>query len=290
MPRLLKNAVRASLAVLALTAITYLSLLPLARLPEFARLPLTGGRMLLRTLLDRSLVVGAMAYPVVRSRWSGSQLVFAVGAAYFGIYTLVPQFEAGLVFPDAVTSATVALLTAHGFLMAVAFSVLLVCAMGRLGGEEPRRESGRLQMAATQWLWRLSVCLVARLVLKVAGVSLRHRLLGAGLGLAGAPHPWAWLLLQAGQAMLLVVFALPLLKMMKGGRLEASLTLAGVLFAVGAVGPVLSAQPFVPTVASLARMADLGGTNLLYGALVGFLFSRNGHVARSNGRGRPGLA
>jgi len=284
MPALLKHTGRALLAVLGLTAVTYLSILPLARFDEFSHLPLTGGGMLLRTFLDRCLVVAAMAYPAVRSRWCGTQLMFAVGTVHFGMYTLVPHFEAGFVLPEAVDPATSALLTAHGFLMAMVFSFVLVCAMGRLTESAPVRESTRLHMSAGQWLWRLALCLAARLVLKASGLAARRYLAGAGLYVPHASHAWGWLLMQAGQALLLVVFALPLVKMIRGGRPAATLSVTAVVFVLGALGPIISAQPFLPGAVSFARAMELGTTNLLYGALVGYLFSRSGEAPRPNAR------
>lgn len=285
MPALLKYTGRALIAVVVLTAVTYLSILPLARFEELAHLPLAGGGMLLRTFLDRCCVVAAMAYPAVRSRWSGTQLMFAVGTVHFGMYTLVPQFEAGLVLPEVVDLATTALLTAHGFLLAMVFSFVLVCAMGRLREKGTVRESARLHMSAGQWLWRLALCLGARLVLKAAGLVARRHLAGAGIGMPRAHHGWGWLLMQAGQALLLIVFSLPVVKMMKGGRLEATLSVTAVVFALGALGPMISAQPFLPGAVSLDVAVELGTTNLLYGALVGYLFSRNGEERRAGARG-----
>ncbi|MFO7958960.1 MAG: hypothetical protein R6X33_17890 [Candidatus Brocadiia bacterium] len=293
MPALLKYTGRALIAVVVLTAVTYLSILPLARFEELAHLPLTGGGMLLRTFLDRCCVVAAMAYPAVRSRWSGTQLMFAVGTVHFGIYTLVPRFEAGLVLSQVVDLPTTALLTAHGFLLAMVFSFVLVCAMGRLGEKATVRESARLHMSAGQWLWRLALCLGARLLLKAAGLVTRRHLAGAALGMPQAHQSWGWLLMQAGQAgqaLLLIVFSLPVVKMMRGGRLEATLSVTAVIFAVGSLGPMISAQPFLPGALSLEGAIELGATNLLYGALVGYLFSRNGEERRAGGRGAGAIS
>jgi hypothetical protein len=81
------------------------------------------------------------------------------------------------------------------------------------------------------------------------------------------------LILQTGQAALLVFFSLPLIKMMRGGRLETALTVAVVLCALGAVSPLIMTDPFLPGTISASWAIETGLSNFAYGALVGYLFS-----------------
>ncbi len=264
---------RAVLAGLLLAGVALLSLILLARLGDYSGMPAAETDLLVRIVVSKLLVAAALTYPALRSRWRGTQLMCAVFVAYFGVYSFLPHSEAFVALSSDVMAATAALLMAHGFLMALVFSGFVVAITGRLWSDSVTGESARLHMPTGQWLWRLGACLSVRLVLKLGGARwFSAGAFGAGPESAGVGLP-LWWFIQAGHALLLVVFALPLIKMMKGGRLEAALTVACVLGVLGGLAPVLSAGPFFPGTIQVGGAAEMTISNFLYGALVGYLFS-----------------
>ncbi len=253
----------------ALTGITLVSLLLLSRFEEFPRLPVGSGSTLGRIFLAGLLVGGVLAYAAVRSRWGGTQLVCAVFVAYFGLHTFLPQMEARLLLAEHITPAASAVITAHGFLVGLVFSLLLLPISGSIRASVVLEESPRLHMATRQWVLRVLLCVGAWLVLKAGGALA----LGSAYEISDGLGILHWSGIRVLECLLLLVFALPLVKMLEGGRLEACLFTALCMAALAAVAPILVAQTYVPISHGVSRMAEMGLTDFLYGALVGFLFS-----------------
>ncbi|KPK57468.1 MAG: hypothetical protein AMK73_10105, partial [Planctomycetes bacterium SM23_32] len=96
----------------------------------------------------------------------------------------------------------------------------------------------------------------------------------------GVHEPWHAVMLEVGRALLLVAFVLPVIKMIRGGRLETALTTACLLCVLGGVAGLIMPDPFLPDRARLTFLVERGLANLLYGLLVGYLFSRSPGEAR----------
>lgn len=262
---------RVGLAACVLTGTTFLSYDLLGKFHDFPA-PTVGNWHLLGVILVSSLLISAvLAYLIMRSRWSGTQLVCAVFVAFFGLYTFIPQVEAVLMVRHRVSTATSALLTAHGFLLALVFSVFLVALMGRLFQPAPAQESSRLHLPAVEWLWKIGVCVGAGVAADLA----TRLLLWRGSRAELLPDLPSGLMLLTGRDFLLLVFLLPVIKMMRGARLEAALTVAFVSCTLAGIAPLVAANPFLPDVFPLHHALGIGGANFAFGLLAGYLFSRS---------------
>ncbi len=271
MRTILRYAWRVALAAVLLTGITFVSYNLLARLQEAAPGALDARFRLGLTFLASLVVSLVLTYVTARSRWTGTQLMCAVFVAYFGLYTFIPQSEAMLVVAGRVALSSSALLTAQGFLGALLYSFALVALMGRLREEGVELESGRLHMGAGEWLWKVGLCIVlgpaADLTARAVAVPL-----GEAPSLPPLPHTISLLI---GRSLLLIAFMLPIIKMLRGGRLEASLTVGVLLSILAGLAPLAMARLFLPQMFSVGHLVGISVANLLYGLLVGYLFSRD---------------
>lgn len=266
---------RVAVATVLLTGITLISCNLLARLQEAAPGALDTPFRLELTFLSALVVSIVLAYVVARSRWSGTQLMCAIFVAYFGLYTFIPQSEAMLGIAGRMPPSSSALLTAQGFLGALLYSFALVALMGRLHEEGVEMESGRLHMGVREWLWKVGLCVV----------------LGPAAYLAARAPLWPWaqplllpplphtISLLVGCYLLLIAFMLPIIKMLRGGRLEASLTIGLLLAILAGLAPLAMARLVLPQMFSLGHVVGISMANLLYGLLVGYLFSREARRA-----------
>jgi len=261
---------RVLLAAVLLTAITFVSYNLLARFQDVPHAALESGFRVGLTFLAELLVSAVLCYLVVRSRWSGAQLMCAIFVACFGLYTFIPQSEAMLMMAGRLAPATSALLTAHGFLGALVYSFVLVALMGRLREQEIVRESPRLHMPPGEWLWKVGLC----------------ALVGPLADLAGRSTFWPWMQpaalsplfhtvsLLVGRSLLLIAFMLPVIKMIRGSRLESALVVGLLLAILAGIAPLAVAGLFLPDIFPLGHVLGISVANLFYGLLVGYLFSR----------------
>lgn len=265
---------RVLLAAALLFGISFVSFRVLARFQEFPPPPGSYAVFVCSLLVSSLLVAAVLTYPTVRSRWSGTQLMVAIFVAYFGVHTLVNLSRAVLIMPKVMTFPRAALLTAHGFLVAVLFSFVLVLLMGRLPQQAFVAESSRLHLPPGEWLWKLAVSTIICVGLYLAGQTLAQPYLSEFHRQVGVAPQWQRLILQTGRALMLVGFVLPVIKMTTGGRWEAALTTASLLCVLGTVAPLLPPNPFLPRSVRLALLVEGGVTSFIYGLLVGYLFSR----------------
>lgn len=270
MKAILQYLWRVVAAAVLLAGITFIAINLLARFQEVPKFPIDQRSQLGLAFLAALLVSTVLSYLVLRSRWAGTQLMCAIFVAYFGLYTFIPQSEAMLVMAGRMALSTSALLTAHGFLGGLVYSLVLVALMGRLRAQVVERESGRLHMPVGEWLWKVGVCIV----------------LGPAADLMGRAAFWPWtqplalppmthtVSLLVGRSLLLIAFMLPVIKMMRGGRLETAFAVALLLGVLAGVAPLAMARLYVPGIFSLSHLVGISVANFLYGLLVGYLFSR----------------
>jgi len=265
---------RVALALAVITALSYGSL---ALQGTHGALGSAGGgwgMFLLLTGLREALTVGVLIWPTLRSRWSGTQLACALFVAYFGLHSFVTLSGAVLTLPTVVTPPVAAALTAHGFLIALASAFVMVAAMGRMHQKPFVAESPRLHLPAGEWLWKLLVCGLAGLALWWGGRLLVPESVREFYREAGQPPIGERLMLEGGRALLLVAFVLPVIKMMRGGRWEVAFTVASLAAVLGGVTPVILPTELIPAHVRASFILRTAPGNLLYGGLVGYLFSR----------------
>ncbi|MHC4480208.1 MAG: hypothetical protein ACYS8K_02050 [Planctomycetota bacterium] len=265
---------RVILATVLLLGVSVLSFRLIRDLADYPEVAVGPWEMLGWFCLSQFLIVAVLAYPILRSRWSGTQLTCVVFVVYFGVRTFVGLAQAVLVAPGLISIHTAAFMSAHGFLVAVVSSFLIVLIMGRLKQQAPVSESSRLHLPAGEWLWKLAVCLLFGTALYLMGQLILWPRLGDFYQRFGLAPLGERLILEVGRSLLLVAFVLPVVKMMKGGRREAAITVALVLCVLGGVAPMLIPSALLPDDVRLVQLSEMGASNFLYGLLVGYLFSR----------------
>jgi hypothetical protein len=261
-------------AWLLLSAASELSRRVLSRFEHMPRAGVPSGLLFLSVLVSTFLVAAVLAYPALRSRWAGTQLVCAVFVVHFGVNTFI-TISQGLMFaPDVVTPERAAVWTAHGFIVALVFAFALVLLAGKLRRRDFVAESSRLHLPPGEWLWKLAACAAVSLVLHVVARSALRPVLRESPVAIQMPEQWQGLMLEVGRALLLVAFVLPVIKMMRGGRLETALTVACLLSVLGGVAGLIIPSAFFSRSLRLALLAERGLSNFVYGFLVGYWFSR----------------
>jgi hypothetical protein len=83
-----------------------------------------------------------------------------------------------------------------------------------------------------------------------------------------------WLIpFQMVRALLWTALALPVIRMMKGDRLETALAV-GLVFSVVMNAQLLLPNPYMPEAVRMAHLAETASSNFLFGILVGWLLSK----------------
>ena len=144
--------------------------------------------------------------------------------------------------------------------------------------------STRLQMPAREWSWKLSVIAVVYVILYFTFgyfIAWRHPdvrayyngvdtgSFAAHMAMVARDTPWL-ILFQVLRALLWTALALPVVRMMKGGRLETALAV-GLLFSVVMNAQLLLPNPYMPDAVRMAHLLETASSNFLFGALVGWL-------------------
>jgi hypothetical protein len=267
---------RILLATFLLTAISFVSWRYLVRLNEVFSADVEPREMFLWLLVSYLLTIGVLTYPTVRSRWSGTQLASAIFVVYFGVNYFMVFSRVLLLAPRAMDPSEAALMVAHGFLVSLLFSFVLVLLMGRMHEHQTVAESTRLHLPALEWLWKLAVCAGVLVLMHVLSCKLLWPLgLGEYYGEAGARPLNQRIAIEAGRGLLLVAFILPVVKMLKGDRFDAAMACALLLSVLGAVaGLVIPSSRVGSDYLRIMLLLEGGITLFIYGFLVGYLFSR----------------
>jgi hypothetical protein len=255
--------------------------------------PSGGASQQSLTLLAVSLVDAlVLAFPIARSRWHGLKLIGVVFLVYFGAETFMSQIETeffGSAFNISTSEMNAIILS--GALRALIFSPLAVLILGKLRSPgEAKEPKSRLAMAWQGWLWRLALLPVIYVGLYflfgyfVAWQSPDVRQFYAGSTalqpffehMAGVVQSTPWIFLfQLLRGLMWIGLALPIVRMMKGGRWEVSL-------AVGlALGLLLTTQlwlpnPYMPSPLRHAHFLETSSSTFIYGGLIGCLFGGPG--------------
>ena len=272
----------------------------LVRLPQPAQ-PIGEAAPSALTLLAVCFLNAAvMAYLILRSRWAGWRLVAAVFLVFYGVTTFMGQIESA-VFITRLPPGALPKLFLMGALVAAPFAALAVVILSkRRASPVDAAPNARLHMPVSEWAWKLGVIALVYVVLYFTFgyfVAWRHPEVRAyynGVDSGGFSAHMAlviretpWLIpFQIVRALLWTALALPVIRMMKGGRLETALTV-GLLFAVVMNAQLLLPNPYMPEAVRMAHLAETASSNFLFGMLVGWLLSKRHAPAGSALRPEP---
>jgi hypothetical protein len=276
MRKFLDYAWRILLATVLLTVISFISWRYFVRLNGVFDVDVTPRAMFLWLLVSHLLVIGVLAYPTVRSRWYGTQLASAIFVVYFGVHSFMTFSRVLLMTPGAMPPSAAALMVAHGFMVSLLFSFVLVLVLGRMHERQTVAESARLHLPATEWLWKLGLCAVVLVVMHVVSSRLFWPLgLQEYYDSVDKRPLQQRAIIEAGRGLLLVAFVLPVVKMLKGDRLDAAMACALLLSVLGSVaGLIIPNSRIQPDFMRFMLLLEGGVTLFIYGFLVGYLFSR----------------
>jgi hypothetical protein len=226
---------------------------------------------------------------VVRSCWSGWRLVLAVFVCFFGVTAVMSQIEAVVFRPQDVGGGVLPRLLGMSAMTTALFALAAVSLFGRwsrapAGGTpvQPWAWPGR------RWAGALAASVIAYVILYVTFgyyVVWQHAMAREFYGGdTAAPGSFAQMIatiitsrprligLQCFRALLWVAFALPVVRMMKGGRAETALAVA-LLFGVVFPAQLLVPNPWMSAELRMLHLIETTGSNLVFGFVVGWLFA-----------------
>jgi hypothetical protein len=258
-------AVAATLAALALAGATYLS--PLAPIWENAPSP---AQMLPPTILALFITVVALIYPVSRSTLGRARLIAAILLASIGIGVILTNVEA-MFFLDLergqLTSGILAALT-----QAVVITLSAVLLFSRRVSSDCAPADPSSHFSAGGWIGRVAVCAVSYTVLyMVAGILILPYV--RSFYETQEMIAVEWLLpLQLVRGSFYVLFALPLIRSMRGSRWQVALATAVLFPVLGGAPSLLVPNPLMPDFIRPYHIIEITWSNFAYGLLVGWLF------------------
>jgi hypothetical protein len=251
------------IALVALTALYFIcfaavsaALLPL---PSEQPVPDQAGATLAALLAVSFLNAAVLAYVILRSRWSGWKLTLVIFFVLYGVVTVLPQIETAF-FVTRLPPGMLPRLFLAGAIIAALFSPLAVLILGkRTRGRAGNESHQRLQMPVGEWVGKLSLIVIAYVVIYFIfgyfiawkSPALRAYYGGSDPGsffaqMNAVVRDTPWLLpLQAVRAILWAAIAAPVIRMMRGRWWEAGLAVA-LLFAVVMNSQLLLPNPLMP--------------------------------------------
>lgn len=263
-------------------------------LPGSAEPDADAGNVAIRLLAVCLLNVVVLTHIILRSRWAGWRLIVTVFLVFYGVTTFMGQIETA-VFVTQLPPGVLPGLFAMGALIAAPFAALSVVILGKhKASTADLGPNVRLEMPASEWAWKLGVIALLYVILYFSfgyfiawqNPEVRAYYNGADAGgfvahMATVIRDTPWLIpFQLGRALLWTALALPVIRMMKGERLETVLAV-GLLFAVVMNAQLLLPNAYMPEAVRMAHLVETASSNFIFGAIVAWLLSTRHGPARS---------
>jgi hypothetical protein len=218
-----------------------------------------------------------LAYPVVRSRWSGWRLALAVFIAFYGITAVLIWIEVAVFMPHAVSGEMILWVLAVDGVAAAIIAPVTVVLFGRWRSRETAEtENRRLVMSKGHWAWKLAVIAASYVFLYIlfgALVAWRNPAVQDFYPVAEIPSAGTIVSLQLFRALIWVAVALPVIRMMRGPWWETSLAV-GLLFAVLMNAGLLAPNPLMPEAVRMTHLVETASSNFIFGWFVVWLLLR----------------
>lgn len=263
-------------AVLLLTCVVAGALFPPPD-PRFAHSLTASADAAVAWLAISLLYAIVLAYPVVRSRWSGWRLATAVFIAFYGITAVLIWIEVAVFMPHVVPAEMIAWVLVVDAVAAAVIAPSAVVLFGKLqSGETEEVESRRLVMPKRQWAWKLAVIAATYVCLYILfGALVAWRNPAVRDFYAGAEMPSAITIvsLQVVRALIWVAVAVPVIRMMSGPWWETSLAV-GLLFAVLMNAGLLAPNPLMPEAVRMTHLVETASSNFIFGWFLVWLLVR----------------
>lgn len=258
-----------------------------------------SGSFLAVVLTIMLLQVVALAFPIVRSRWSGWRLAATIFVVYFGTVTFMSQIESLVYLGGKLPEGFVSGLFAMGLFIAAVFAPVAVVTLGKWKASPSPGEdsSSRPDLAPDlapdlgRWAWRVAAAGVVFLALYYLfgyyvawkNPELRAYYGGSDPGsflaqMSSVVQATPWMLpLQFVRGLLWVGLGLLVIRSMKGAWWQAGLATA-LLFAVPSLY-LLFPNPIMPDVVRTMHLVETLPYQFLFGwFLAWFLRGRTSPV------------
>ena len=221
-----------------------------------------------------------IAFLILRSRWAGWKLVAAVFLVFFGVATFMPQIETAY-FVTSLPPGMLPRIFLMGAIVAATFSVLSVLILGKIRQSAGDNSWTRLQRPLSEWAWKAGLIIVLYVIIYFTfgyfiawqSAAVRAYYGGSDPGgflrqLSTVPRETPWLLpLQALRALLWMALGVLVVRMLKGGWLEAALTVA-LLFSMVLSCQLLIPNEFMPREVRMAHLLETATSDFLFGFLL----------------------
>lgn len=229
-----------------------------------------------------------LSYIILRSRWAGWRLIATVFFVFYGVMTFISQIES-VVF-HILPPGMLPRLFLMGVLIAAPFSPLAVIILGKRKADTATagEPNSRLLMPKKEWAWKMAVIAIAYVIFystfgyfiawKNPAIQAYYGGIDEGSFFAHMKTvlistPW-FLPFQALRAMLWMLLALPVIRMMKGRWQETALAV-GLLFAVLMNSQLLLPTPLMPEVVRMTHLIETASSNFIFGYLIVWLIHRH---------------
>ena len=256
---------------------------------ESAPAPPSGSFMAL-VLIVMLLQTVALAYPIVRSKWSSWKLALAVFLLYFGTVTFMSQIESLVYLGRRMPNGMLPGLFAMGLFTAAVFSPVAVLVLGKWksGTAASATPGHREPTSAGEWAWKTAFAgLVFLSLYYLFGyfVAWKNPLVRDFYGgtdpgtflaqMRSIVESTPWMLpFQYFRGLLWVAFAVLVIRVMRGSWWQVALAVS-LLFTVPSIY-LLFPNPMMPDAVRIAHLIETAPYQFLFGWFVVWLFSRLG--------------
>lgn len=246
------------------------------------------AEVMLLSLAAALLLTASLVYPALRSVLAGARLAVALFLAVFGLHVALVAVE-GLVFLGSVPRADLVLAALCDTLTAALLAFLLARAFGAGTPASATATEPADRHGAGWWIGRIGLCSLCYVVLYFTAGALIWPAIRSFYEAEGlTPDPALVLPLQVVRGALYVLFVLPLLRSLAVRRWQASLAMAAMFPVLAGVAALLVPNPVFPDAVRGCHLIEIGWSNFVYGALVGWLFWNpgGGRLAAESASGR----
>ena len=233
-------------------------------------------------LLMSGLNAALLTYITLRSRWSGWKLIVTLAVVFFGVATVMPQIETA-VFVRTLPPGFLSRLFLAGFLFSFLYAPLLVLLIGsRRQGEFT---TPKVKVNSSKPVIKITIGAFIYVVLYftfgyfIAWQSPALRAYYGGgnsngflmqLNETWRATPWLFPF-QFLRGLLWSLLALPVIRMLRGQRLEKAVVV-GLLFAV-VTSQLLLPNPLMPYEVRMRHLVETASSNFLFGCIVVWLLN-----------------
>jgi hypothetical protein len=229
-----------------------------------------------------------LTYIILRSRWYGWKIMFAVFVAFYGVNTILAQIESAIFLPEILPEGMILKLFIMGAIMAGMFTPLAVIILGKMKGPRDISRSESLRTPLRDLPIKLAiVSLVYMLLYFVFGYFIAWKspqiqdFYGAkDAGNFFAQLVWIWsntpfmFAFQAFRGLLFALFTLPTIRMLKGPSWQTGFV-TGLLLIIWS-GQLILPNPYMSAEVAKIHLIESVPYHFVFGFFTGYLLSRPG--------------